>query len=514
MGNYERTRKSIRNSLVAIAVQIVSLLVGFFSRKIFLDYLGTEILGLNTTASSILNFLNLAELGIGSAIAVTLYKPLFDGDRQSIREIIALQGWLYKRVALFIMGASVILMPFLPMIFGKMELPMWYAYASFLVLLFSALLGYFVNYKQSILSADQKDYKIQMSYRIVMIVKVLFQMAAVALLPHPYVWWLAVEAIFAVIAAISLNITIYKDYPYLKEKCCVTPELRAKYPDAITRIKQLFVHRLGTFATLQSIPLFIYAFTSLTVVALYGNYMILFNSLQALLVALFTSITASVGNMIAEDNRPLIIKVFRELFTSRFLMVMLCAFGLLYLTEPFVSIWLGEEYLLETKTLRIVVVLFFLNTMRSAVDVFINAYGIFKDVWSPIAEAVIFVVAALILGRIYGLNGVLMAQGLELILIVFIWKPYFLFTNGIKSNPLSYFALFFKSLLLGAAAFAASAAILKFICIDASADLLHFVEYAAVVCVIYAGILFALLYAFESGMRSFVSRLLRTFGRM
>lgn len=511
MGNYERTRKSIRNSLVAIAVQIVSLLVGFFSRKIFLDYLGTEILGLNTTASSILNFLNLAELGIGAAIAVTLYKPLYDGDRQSIKEIIALQGWLYRRVALFIIGASIVLMPFLPMIFGKMELPMWYAYASFLVLLFSALLGYFVNYKQSILSADQKDYKIQMSFRIVMIVKVLFQMAAVALLPHPYVWWLVFEVVFAVIAAIALNITIYHDYPYLREKCEVTPELRAKYPDAITRIKQLFVHRLGTFATLQSIPIFIYAFTSLTVVALYGNYMILFNSLQALLVALFTSITASVGNMIAEDNKPLIIKVFRELFTSRFLMVMLCAFGLLYLTEPFVKIWLGEQYLLETSTLRIIVVLFFLNTMRSAVDVFINAYGIFKDIWSPIAEAVIFVIAALVLGRVYGLNGVLMAQGLELVLIVFIWKPYFLFTNGIKRNPLSYFALFFKVLFIGAVAFAASAFIIRFITIDASANLLRFLEYAVIVCAIFTAILFALLYAFETGMRSFVSRLLKTF---
>lgn len=513
MGNYERTRKSIRNSLVAIAVQIVSLLVGFFSRKIFLDYLGTEILGLNTTASSILNFLNLAELGIGSAIAVTLYKPLYDGDRQSIREIIALQGWLYKRVALFIIGASVILLPLLPMIFGKMDLPMWYAYASFLVLLFSALLGYFVNYKQSILSADQKDYKIQMSYRIVMIVKVLFQMAAVALLPHPYVWWLAIEALFAIIAAIALNFTIYRDYPYLREKCEVTSELRARYPDAVTRIRQLFVHRLGTFATLQSIPLFIYAFTSLTVVALYGNYMILFNSLQALLVALFTSITASVGNMIAEDNRSLILKVFRELFVSRFLMVMLASFGLLYLTEPFVKIWLGGEYLLETNTLRIIVVLFFLNTMRSAVDVFINAYGIFKDVWSPIAEALIFVVAALLLGRIYGLDGVLMAQGLELILIVFIWKPYFLFTNGIKRNPMIYFSLFGKSVVLGAAAFAATAAILRFIHIDPSADLLHFVGYAAAVCSLFAAALFALLYAFDSGMRSFVSRILRTFGK-
>ena len=112
--NYLRTKKSLRNSVVALSLQIVTLLVGFFSRKIFLDYLGTEILGLNTTATSLLNFLNLAELGIGSAIAVTLYKPLFDQDRNAIREIVALQGWLYKRIAFFVLGGSLVLMFFFP----------------------------------------------------------------------------------------------------------------------------------------------------------------------------------------------------------------------------------------------------------------------------------------------------------------------------------------------------------------------------------------------------------------
>ena len=91
---------------MALLLQFVSLLVGFFSRKIFLDYLGTEILGLNSTASSLLGFLNIAELGIGTAISVTLYKPIFQKDRETIKEVVALQGWLYKRVAGFIIAGS------------------------------------------------------------------------------------------------------------------------------------------------------------------------------------------------------------------------------------------------------------------------------------------------------------------------------------------------------------------------------------------------------------------------
>ena len=93
---YGRTRNSLRNSATALILQVVAMLIGFFSRRIFIRILGVEVMGLNTTASSILDFLNLAELGIETAVAVTLYKPLFSRDEQSIREIVALQGRLYR----------------------------------------------------------------------------------------------------------------------------------------------------------------------------------------------------------------------------------------------------------------------------------------------------------------------------------------------------------------------------------------------------------------------------------
>ena len=161
MNAESRTAKSIKNSIVALAFYFINLILQFFSRKIFLECLGTEILGLNTTATNLLQFLNLAELGIGSAIACTLYKPILEKDTQTINEILSLQGWMYRHIALVVGSGALILMAFFPLIFAKMPLPLWYAYASFSALLVSALLSYFVNYKQVALSADQKDYKIQ-----------------------------------------------------------------------------------------------------------------------------------------------------------------------------------------------------------------------------------------------------------------------------------------------------------------------------------------------------------------
>ena len=184
-----RTKKSVLNIQIALAFYFLNLILRFFSRKIFLDYLGTEVLGLNTTAQNLLGFLNIAELGIGAAVATTLYAPLYNKDYRKINDIISLQGWLYRNVAYIVIGGACILMCFFPLIFSKAQVPMWYVYASFGAFLYSSLLSYFVNYKQILFSADQKEYKNTIQIQGWTFIKVLLQMFAVATLSNGYVWW-------------------------------------------------------------------------------------------------------------------------------------------------------------------------------------------------------------------------------------------------------------------------------------------------------------------------------------
>ena len=511
-GGYTRTWNSIRNSTVAVLLQFISLLVGFFSRKIFLDYLGTEVLGLNTTAASLLGFLNIAELGIGAAISVTLYKPIFAEDKQTIKEIVALQGWLYRKIAWFIIIGSAVLMCFFPRIFAKMELPMWYAYATYAVLMFSSLLGYFVNYKQILLSADQKEYKIQFSFKLISIFKLIAQAIAVKFLANPYIWWLALEVAFAITSSFFLNKVIYKDYPYLKENVERPGELRHKFPDVVTKVKQLFFHKIGGFVLSQTSPIIIYAYASLTLVALYGNYLILTNNLNYLMIAMFAGLGGSVGNMIAEGDRSLILKVFKELFSSRFLAVMVCSICLWFLADPFICVWLGSEYVLDKITLLLIIVIFFLGTMRGVVDTFLNSYGLFQDIWAPIVEAVLNLGFSIGLGYYYGLHGILTGVIISQIIIIYIWKPYFLFTKGLKEPIGIYIALFLKHLLAGAACYAAVRAISVFMTTDPSAGIWQFLSYASIIFVCCVLILGGLLYAVEFGMRSFVKRMLTITG--
>lgn len=514
VGGYTRTKNSIRNSVVAVLFQVIALTIGFFSRKIFIDYLGTEVLGLSSTASSLLGFLNLAELGIGAAISVTLYKPLFEKDKETIKEIIAMQGWLYKRIALFIIGGSAVLMCFFPLIFAKMELPLWYAYLTYSVFLFSSMLGYFVNYKMILLSADQKEYKIQFGVRVVSIGKLILQAIAVKFFPQPFVWWISLEFVSAIVNSVVINKIIYKNYPYLKEEVSHAGELRHKFPDVVTKVKQLMFHRIGGFVLSQTSPIIIYAYASLTMVAMYGNYLIITNNLTLLLNAMFAGLSASVGNMLIEGNRKLILKVFKELFSSRFLAVATCSICIWLLADPFITVWLGAEYLLDRTILLMIIVLFFLGTMRSVVDTFISAYGLFQDIWAPLAESILNLGCSIGLGYFWGLHGILGGVIISQIVVVFIWKPYFLFSRGFKEPIGAYVILYFKHLVVGGLCFFAVRAVCSFITIDPSSGIWSFLMYAFIVfscCVLLMG---GLLYAVEPGMRSFVSRMLAVAGLM
>lgn len=213
-----RTSKSIKNANVALFFYFVQMIIGFWSRKVFYEYLGSEVLGLDTTATTMLGFLNLAELGVGSAVGYFLYKPMFDGDTDKINEIVSLQGWIYRRVALIIIVAASILMCFFPLIFKDIQIPLWYAYATFGVMLFGALLGYFVNYKMCVLYADQKGYK---TTKVTLTAGMLFKIMLIILLPivsHPFLLYIGTNLAGVIFGSIWLNYVLKKEYPWLSKK--------------------------------------------------------------------------------------------------------------------------------------------------------------------------------------------------------------------------------------------------------------------------------------------------------
>lgn len=458
MEKQSRSAKSMKNSVFALGFTLLNLVVQFFSRKIFLEYLGTEILGLNTTAMNLLQFLNLAELGISAAVGFSLYKPLYDRDRDAVSDIISLQGMLYRRIAWLIIGGAAILMCFFPLIFAKITLPMWYAYASFGVLLFSALLGYFCNYRQVLLTANQQDYKVTYSFKSVMIAKAAAQMLAMYLFSEPYIWWLVLEVLFAVIASVTLSIVTRRNFPWLCSSKKSFKTLNALYPELSKKIKQLFFHKIGSFVLTQTSPLVIYAFTTLTLVTLYGNYMMIIQGVTLVLGSLYNSISASVGNLIAEKDHKRNITVFYELLASQVWIGMTISFGIYNLGSDFITLWIGKEYLLSNTILGILTLTFFLNTARLNVGAFISGFGLFGDIWAPIAEAALNLGLSILLGYFFGLPGILSGIAISVFAVIFCWKTYYVFTRALHASLWQFCLHYIKFIIIGGICWASAIA--------------------------------------------------------
>lgn len=505
MTNETRTAKSIRNVKIALLFYFLNLILQFFSRKIFLDYLGSEVLGLNTTAQNLLGFLNLAELGIGNAVAYNLYKPLFNKDRNAINAIVSIQGWLYRRIAYIVIGGACILMCFFPIIFAKAEVPLWYAYGSFIVLLIAALLSYFVNYRQIVLSADQKEYKITLSVQGVKLVKVLLQILAIRFLDHGYVWWMTFEVVMAGTASWVLDRTIKKEYPWLNPKVSDGKKLKEQYPGIITKTKQIFFHKIGTFVLTQTSPLIIYAYASLTLVAIYGNYMLIVAGVTMLVNALLNSIGAGVGNLVAEGDKKKIKSVFWELTVLRMWIASIICFGIYMLGNSFITLWVGKEYILPHGAFIILIINTFITLSRTN-DAFIAAYGLYQDIWAPLAEAALNLGLSILLGYYWGLTGILSGVLISQLAIVYSWKPYFLYSRGFKEHISEYILRYSKYLISLGSAFYISKAIIQSIVNLPYDNYLSWIAYSIISIFIYSSISLTILFCLDNASRKITKR--------
>ncbi|WP_455667112.1 lipopolysaccharide biosynthesis protein [Phocaeicola sp.] len=511
MSENNRTAQSIKNARVSLFFSALVLFLGFFSRKVLIDRLGAEVLGLNTTATNLLGFLNLAELGISSAISYILYTPLFHKNYESINEIVSVQGWLYRRIAYIILAGGIVLMCFFPWIFAKMELPLWYAYGSFGVLLVAAMLGYIINYQQIVLSANQQEFKISYNVQGFRALKLLLQIIGIGYFCQGYIYWLIVELLMSGITCLCLNKTIRKSFSWLCPNLSEGRILSRKHPEIIRKTKQLFFHKFATYVLRQTSPLIIYAFLSLTIVAIYGNYMLLVASVTMIVTSVFNAMNAGIGNLIAEGNKDKILSFFREYTVTRYWLVSVICFCLYYQSHSFISLWIGDDYLLDPTSFMLLSIYAFVVMSRTN-DSFIAAYGLFQDVYAPVIEAILNLGISILLGYYYGLPGIISGALISLLLVVCGWKPYFLYHFGFKISAWEYLFLIVKILGLVILSWTISRFMLEYINLSCK-SLIEWLFISFQVLCLYGLVSLCNFLLFSKDFRAFIQRFIQLIKR-
>lgn len=501
----ERVRKSLLNARVNLIFYFLSLFFSFFSRKIFLDCLGADFIGLTGTLGNILGYLNLAELGVGTAISFFLFKPIQSRDREKINEILSVFGYLYRKIGEVILGVGIIISFFFPLIFGKTDMGLGIIYFSFFSFLGSSLIGYFINYRQILLSADQKNYLVAIYFQSAGLIKTALQIFLAYHYRNLYAW-VAVEFLFGIISCVVLNKKIDKEYPWLATNISQGRLLLKKYPDILNKTKQIFLHKIKDFILRHSDEMFIYIFVSLKMVAFYGNYTMLVGKFILFMNLTLDGITAGVGNLVAENNIKNTIKVFWELMALRYIIAGFMCYSLFFLVQPFIVLWLGSEYMLNNRILFLLLIYSYLLITNGVVFMYLHAYGLYGDIWAMWAEMLINIGITIWAGINWGLEGLLWAKLISIFLILILWKPYYLFKSGFNMPVVFYWKGVIRYLSIFIGCFTAGYLLLQILFVNTTFTWTEFICYAVVVSSSYFIISLPLLYFLSPGTKDLMAR--------
>lgn len=442
MSRIENTGKNFFFSVVST---LLSSILSFITRTVFIREIGLTYLGANGLFTNILSMLSLAELGISSAIAFSLYKPLAERDIDTIKSLMAFYKKAYRVVASVIATIGLAILPFLDYLIkdpGDMEhIPVIY-----LVFLYNSVISYLFSYKVTLLSADQKSYLMTNVNMVINILTAIIQLIVLVVTKN-YFAYLFMGAIIGTFQWIFVNKYINGKYPFLKEKNVQSLDDNIK-ENLNKNIKAMVLHKLGELCINQTDNIIISSFISIVTVALYNNYYMIINIINKFTSSIFGAATASLGNLIATEPFERRYEVFKRYNFLGFWVYGWTAICLYVLLNPFVEIWLGKEYLVDIWTLRLVMINYYLVGMRTTLGNVKIAAGLYvQDQWVPLVQAVINLSVS-IGGAVYwGLPGVFLGTVVSS-LVPCLYRPIIVYKFTFQRNVRDYFKEYIRYLLI------------------------------------------------------------------
>ena len=433
-----RTENFLKNMKINIVFYIIGIFASFISRSIFIKVLGSDITGLNSLYNSLIGLLNVAELGVGAAVGYSLYKPLSEKNDKKIKDIMILFKYYYNRIAKIILVLGLILSIFLPILIkGQVNIKLAYIY--YFIYLINCAISYLFTYKQTLIIADQKQYKISHVLNITKILKIVIQCISIYYTKSFFVW-LLIEFTFSLLGMILTNKKIDKEYSSVFEKNNHKSIQKIKQENSQigTNIRNVFFHKIGSFVIYQTDAILISIFSTLKQTGIYANYMMIINSLTGLLGNAIGSIMPGIGNLIAQESREKSYDIFRVLFLFDNLIALFVSLVTYEVINKFIVFWVGSEYLFSKYIVIALILNLYIQISRGSVDRFKDGFGIYWDINAAIIESIINLIFSVVLAKKIGIVGIFVGTIISNLIIVMLWKPYILFKEGFNQNISKY----------------------------------------------------------------------------
>lgn len=432
-----RLHNAKRNLMASYVSILVQLVFQFLSRSVIVYTLGKEYLGITGLFTSILQVLNMAEMGFSAAIVYNMYKPLAAGDNVMVCALLAYYKKIYKYIGCVILVVGVVLAPFLPNIIKgepPHELNLFFIY--FLYLLNTSASYFLFAHKTALLNALQRMDLTKISTIIINVIQYSFQIISLLYFHNFYVF-----LVISILGTISINILngyISKQkFPYLEAVGEIGTDMKS---DIKRRVKGLLIGNISglTYTTLDSIILS--AFIGLTSVAIYNNYLAVFGAVATVVTVIRTSVQASVGNSVASET---INKNYNDMVLLQYLFSFIgtwCMTVLICLYQPFMEIWMGEDMLLPMLDVVMLGVWFLVSVVQHAHYLYLSANGLWVELQWPYVCGMLFnLLLNISLGKIWGTTGIILSSLLSVFIFSNIWQCLIIFTEYFHFSAKDYY---------------------------------------------------------------------------
>lgn len=417
-----RTRNATRNAIFALLLKLYQIIMPFGIRTIFIHTLGMQYIGLNGLFTSILDTLNLVELGVGSALIFSMYKPIAERNIEMICSLMNFYKKSYRIIGLVVTGLGIGFMPFLN-IFIKSSLPAGInIYVLYLINLAGTVSTYFLfAYKHCLFVAHQRNDVTSKITLAVETIKYILQLFALVFFRN-YYFYVVIVPVCGITTNIIIAVLAGRYYPEYKSK----GKLSKEYLNVLTKkIMALFVVKIGSVVLNSSDNIVISAFLGLTVLGQYSNYYYVVSSVISIIGLCMSSIIASLGNSIEVETREKNYRDFLRLSFWNQWIVGWFAICLVCLSQHFIRLWLGEESMLPFGIVILLAVYFYILQSNQVAGAYKDAAGIWvSDRFRPLATAGVNLISNLIMVQFIGIYGIVLSTVISLLVVNTPWLLY------------------------------------------------------------------------------------------
>lgn len=432
-----RTQKAMKNMKIAMLYQMSVLLFNFIDRKLFVHILGVEYLGIHGLFTNMISMLALAELGVGTAIIYNLYAPLARGDEEEVALLMKIYKKLYIGIGAIIGILGLLSAAFLPWLIKETSLEMSYIRSVYLIFVLGTVGTYWTGYKRSLLYADQNKYVLLMGDMGANVLGMLFK--AIVLLAMPsYGLYLMVHVLTKIIPNLYIHYKVDRLYPYLKQhQGRIVPD--TFFYKIRSNVADLFIHKIDQFVVLCTDNLVISSFVGIAAVGRVTNYSLIIAAIMNFIAQGIDAIEAGMGNLVSTESKEKVHGVYERINFACFFVGSATTVCLIGLIQPFMALWLGNEYVLADEIVAVMVLNYFLWVMTRPVWQMMTVCGLFKpDKRNAVVEMSVNLVVSILLVNTIGIIGVFIGTTLSYS-IAWLMKSRLLYQDYFQESGKSYY---------------------------------------------------------------------------